>query len=290
MSDLRIKIGGTVIALSSDEDRGNFSIPDSYQKFLTKEETQIDLKICHGELPDIDLQELIFDTGGSARFYRRGKRWIVSVSSGLLGGYTYIVADFRNNFCSGVVHDSRSKSGNGGHPFPLDYPLDEILMASLLGAGRGILLHACALMDGEEGYLFSGKSGDGKSTLAGLWRTEEGVKILNDDRVIVRRQAGSFFMYGTPWHGSVKEVSPQSALLEKIIIIRHDRENCLRQLDPFEAAKALYVRSFPTFWNPKGINFTLKFLEELVQAVPCYELGFLPEPGVVDFVRWKTSL
>ena len=88
----------------------------------------------------------------------------------------------------------------------------------------------------------------------------------------------------------MKEVSPQSAPLEKIIIIQHSQENRWRRHDPKEAAKALFVRSSPTFWNPRGIKFTLKFLGELVQAVPCYELGFLPQPGIVDYVRWKTSL
>jgi len=33
------------------------------------------------------------------------------------------------------------------------------------------------------------------------------------------------------------------------------------------------------------MDFTLGFLDELVQEVPGYELGFVPEDSVVDFVR-----
>ena len=63
-------------------------------------------------------------------------------------------------------------------------------MAGLLGEGRGILQDACTLLDGEQGILFSGKSGDGKSTLAKLWIAREGIKLLNDDRVIVHFEDG----------------------------------------------------------------------------------------------------
>jgi hypothetical protein len=225
MPKIRVKIAGTVIALSSDEDQGNFILPDSYQKFLTSEDAQFDLKIYHSELPDFSSREVIFDTGGSARFYRSGERWIVTVSSSLLVGQLFILADLSNNFCPGAVYDSRTRCGNGVHPFPLAYPLGEILMARLLGEGRGILLQACALLDGEQGILFSGKSGYGKSTLAKLWIAREGIKRLNDDRVIVRCEDDVFYIYGIPWHGSMKEVSPQSAPLEKISIIQHSHEN-----------------------------------------------------------------
>jgi len=47
----------------------------------------------------------------------------------------------------------------------------------------------------------------------------------------------------------------------------------------------LLVRCFPPLWDAEGMRFTLDFCAHLVGEVPCYELGFVPDGSVVDFVR-----
>jgi len=76
--------------------------------------------------------------------------------------------------------------------------------------------------------------------------------------------------------------------LERVFIIQHADENRAVPLIPLDATSRLLVRSFPTFWDQKGMTFTLEFLSQLSQAVPCYELGFVPDESVVDFVRCPT--
>ena len=54
--------------------------------------------------------------------------------------------------------------------------------------------------DGKSAIFF-GLSGTGKSTLAG-WFADAGARVLSDERMILRRDAGSVRMFGTPWIGS----------------------------------------------------------------------------------------
>ena len=79
--------------------------------------------------------------------------------------------------------------------------------------------------------------------------------------------------------------SPEAAPLERVFIIQHASENGVVPLSPPDAASRLLARSFATFWDAEGMAFTLKFLGQLSQAVLCYELGFVADESVVDFVR-----
>src|SRR5437870_3844351 len=93
---------------------------------------------------------------------------------------------------------------------PLEFPLDELLVNALLAQRRGVELHACGVIDGGQGLLFIGNSGDGKTTTARLWQNQT-AEIVSDDRVIVRAENGGWMMYGTPWHGEADICSAASA-------------------------------------------------------------------------------
>ncbi len=167
---------------------------------------------------------------------------------------------------------------------PLGYPLNQVLWILLLSRRRGLLFHACGIDDHGKGYLFLGNSGDGKSTTAKLW-FDHGITILNDDRIIVRENKGQIWMYGTPWHGDFKEHSSRALPLHKIFFLRHGRKNACKAKSGAEAVSMLLTRSFPPFWDSEGMAFTIEFCQSLVSKIPCYELTFVPDAGMIDFVR-----
>lgn len=168
-------------------------------------------------------------------------------------------------------------------PDPLEYPLGQVLMVSLLSRGRGLMFHALGIEHRGNGYLFAGNSGQGKSTLARLWRGKG--RILNDDRVIVRLVDGRFWLYSTPWHGTLPDVTVERAPLTKIFVLSWGEQNHARPLTQAEAICFLLQRAFPPLWSREGMIFTMDFLARLVPAVPCYELAFVPQESVVDFIQ-----
>ena len=162
-----------------------------------------------------------------------------------------------------------------GKPFP----------ALSLPRGRGAEVHACGMVDPSgHGHLFLGNSGAGKTTLARLCGRVEGTRVLSDDRIILRRLDSRLWMYGTPWHGDAELACPDRAPLTRIYFVRHGQGNALVGQKPAHAVGRLFACCFPLFYSAEALAFTLGFFEEVVKAVPCCELQFLPDARVADFV------
>jgi hypothetical protein len=168
--------------------------------------------------------------------------------------------------------------------------LQVLLIHYLAKKNEGIFTHAIGvknLMD-NKGFLFAGKSGAGKSTTARIWHKDPKAMVLNDDRIIVRKVNGKFFIYGSPWHGEFSDYlisRIESAPLEKLFFIYHSPKNIARKLSEKEAFNSLYPALFPTFWDKKCLANIASFCHDLIKNVPCYSLGFANNSKVIKFIR-----
>ncbi len=285
MLETRFSIGDLVIALISEPDQGVFSIESSYAKFLTTAEPLVRLRHHFGPPPSLAGWKLLFDSKGVWQLFSQGDQFAVALSSPVFGSEPYEVALFQSDYLSGDLYTSSDYFQPEKISFPLRYPLAEILMINLLGQGRGLLMHACGVNDHGRGLLFSGVSGAGKSTTARLWSAHSQAALLSDDRVILRHQPDGFWIYGTPWHGDAHIAAPLKVPLEKILVLRHAPHNQASRLRPFDLAARLFVRSFPPFWEPAGVQYSLQLLDEVSQAVPGFDFGFLPDAAALDAAR-----
>ncbi|MBM4128540.1 MAG: hypothetical protein FJ243_00300 [Nitrospira sp.] len=96
---------------------------------------------------------------------------------------------------------------------------------------------------------------------------------------------GQIWMYGTPWHGEAGLASPEKAPLSGIYFLAHGQKNEMMQQGKVEALSRLFACSFLPFYSHEALDFTLGFFEEVVKSVPCYELRFVPDKGVVGFIK-----
>ena len=229
--------------------------------------------------------EKLFDSSGVWRMYRDRGGYVFSFVSTALGSAPYRLARFNPSFTSGTVWLNGAAFPDGTALEPLEYPLAELLMINVLARGRGVEIHGCAVIDRDGcAYLFAGPSGAGKSTSARLWALE-GATVLSDDRVILRLRDNRVWVYGTPWHGDQQFASPASAPLARIFFLVHGGGNAARPLAGAAAVARLFTCCFPPFHDRAGLDFTLELLEGIVDRLPCFELAFVPDPGVVSFVR-----
>lgn len=288
LKELRLRIADIIVSLTPVSDGWKLKLNGDILHFIGEGKPDIVLKVYYGSFPSLNSEKQIFSSGGNWTLFKSKNKWIFSLQSPATGPNPYALAIINSNFKYGDIYVKEPNSlTEAGEPLinPLEYPLDEVLMVNLLSQGRGVLIHACGISYGGRGFLFAGNSRAGKSTIANLLKKEKDITILSDDRIIIRKMDSKFWIYGTPWHGDAKVCSPERVPLEKIFFLKHAKENSVKKIEPLEAASRLIVCSFPTFWNKKGMEFTLKFSAELAEEIPYYELGFMPDESVFDFVR-----
>jgi hypothetical protein len=203
------------------------------------------------------------------------------------GEAPYKTAWYDREFKIGHVTLSREFFRDGESVYPLEYPLDELLMIHRLACGQGVEVHAVGMVDeAGRGRLFLGHSGAGKSTTARLWTSQPGLHILSDDRIVLRvRDDGRVWMFGTPWHGDAGIASSGSAPLDVIYFLEQWHTNEIIPLPRDGVAAELFARSFVPRHDAKSLDFTLGFLERVARQVPCNTFRFLPNQTAVETIR-----
>lgn len=277
-----LSIAEITIAVRCDDDRLQWTWEEPVSRFLVAaREADVSLNVVVGEPPrPVGGAAPLFDSGSVWKLFRDDGGYRIDCTSEAYGAEPYKCAIFDRSFTRGTI----VLRPDVAHLNPLDYPLDEVLIANLLGRGRGVELHSCGVIDGRgRGHLFAGVSGAGKTTTARLWeRAAKG--IVSDDRVIVRQRGDAMWMFGTPWHGEAELSMPDGVPLTAIYLLAQAPENAIRALDPAEAVARLFRCAFPLFHDAAALDFTLAFLERIAQRVPVRELRFTRDPAVVDLV------
>jgi hypothetical protein len=228
-----------------------------------------------------------FVSGGLWSAYTHSTGTKFYFCSSTLGAMPYKAAWFDENFERGHIVLNRSCFVGDDSVLPLEYPIDELVMMHRLALGEGVEVHALGLADHDgAGYLFLGHSGAGKSTTARLWMEQPGVQLLSDDRIILRKHGGKFWMYGTPWHGDAGVASAGRAPLSAVFLLDQAPTNELAPITTSKAAAELFARAFVPHYLKSGIHFTLDFLDQITRSVPCSILRFTPTQGAVEAVRY----
>jgi len=284
--ELKLRIADIVVLIVPEGAFPGFRVDDAYRPFITEGEPEVILRLHYGQLTnDYDLGEKIFDSASTWSLHRRNGKYLLRICYSNKNSTADKIVVLEPDFRLGEVYISNRWSNQPVASDPLLYPFAELLMINLLSQGRGIITHSCGIDNNGEGMLFAGTSGAGKSTLANLWKDRKDATVLSDDRIIIRKMDGRFWMYGTPWHGDAKVCSPEKAPLKKIFFLKHAKKSGIKKMSPIDATSRLIVCSFPTFWDKKGMEFTLNFCAELAGKIPCYELGFVPDERVLELVK-----
>jgi hypothetical protein len=295
-SALRVayKIAGISFGIASDGDMRLTLDPESRDFAVHPEFSSgiCDVNIgvsCVDKLPVPNRQPL-FHSGGLWSLFeerlenREGFR--LNFQRPFAGETPYKAAWFDRNFENGHLLLSRQFFPDDRAVYPMEYPLDEVLMIHRLACGYGLEVHAVGIVDEiGRGHLFLGHSGAGKSTTARLWLKYPNVQILSDDRIILRARGEEILMYGTPWHGDAGISSPDCAAVTNIYFLEQYGHNEILPLAPGVAAGELFARSFVPRHCAQGLDFSLAFMERVTRQIPCNIFRFLPQQSAVEAIR-----
>ncbi|MBU1863233.1 MAG: hypothetical protein KKH94_06200 [Candidatus Omnitrophica bacterium] len=147
----------------------------------------------------------------------------------------------------------------------------------------GLVRRAAGIVRDEKAYLFFGPSLSGKSTIA---RCSQDYSILSDELIAIRRINDSFKAYSIPvWQDNGKEGESSHEDKKNLVtgfpivgLFKLVKDNTV-SIQKFEKGDALAaVFTLPFFFTTHpGRDKILACYFDLVSAVPCYDLHFLPD-------------
>lgn len=165
--------------------------------------------------------------------------------------------------------------------YVLNYPEGQIVLLNRLAMFQAGLVHSSAVVIEGRGYLFCGRSGAGKTTIARLWK-QRGCSLLCDDRNIVRWIGDGPFACSTPWHGEDPEVNAINVPLGGIFHLHQASENRVEPIPEPEAIARLYATSLAPFYDRDSTARVLDAYMRCLAHAPSYDLYFTPDLRALD--------
>ena len=152
-------------------------------------------------------------------------------------------------------------------------------LADALLTDDTILFHGSRISVDGEGYLFTAKSGTGKSTHTRLWREAFGSRavMVNDDKPLLSIRERGVTAFGTPWDGKHHLSNNISVPLKAICILERGERNEIQRIAPGEACPML-LQQVNRPRDPQRMLKTVQLLDVLISTVGLYRLRCNMEP------------
>lgn len=291
MGNLFLSIGGVRLATCCPPGIELLPSDPSYSEFVCNEisgdagAADICIDISFGRAHDTKNLRDCFRTGQSWSLFREGDNYLLAFQREGSEEF-YMTARLSHDisrvelFCSGEFIDDQGRACN-----LVKYPLDQILLMQYLVRHEGLIAHSAGISVDGRGYLFPGFSGAGKSTISRSLSGGDNIMLLSDDRMIVRKEADAFVIYGTPWPGDAEIAVNKSASLKGVLFLEKSIDNVIHQIDEAEALRRfMSVLSVP-WYDRDSISGALSLVSELISRVPSYVLQFKPGKKVVDTIE-----
>lgn len=137
-----------------------------------------------------------------------------------------------------------------------------------------VLFHGSCIAVDNVGYLFTAKSGTGKSTHTRLWREffKNKATMVNDDKPLIKISNNDIIVYGTPWNGKHHLGNNISVPLKAICILERDNTNHIEIINSKNAYPILLQQIYRPKEPSKMIK-TLNLLDKLSNNVSLYKLS-----------------
>lgn len=173
-------------------------------------------------------------------------------------------------------------------------------ISMLLPKVHAFILHGAAVSLDGCGYIFSGRSGVGKSTHVNLWlkhfdnqdRDEPNARarMINGDKPVLLLDNGQWYVCGSPWQGKENLGNPIAVPLKGICLLTRGEKNCITPathmtdwlfnavLLPDEAATRIEL---------------LSLLDSLIEQIPIYHMdvnNFAPDAVLISSTALTQSL
>lgn len=272
----QILISGIAIHLISDQE---LQTTDSFRPFLRSfdhPDYVIHLRKAK-KLPQIP-KDVIYEDIGYRVHQDENKNFFFSFRDAPQDDSTYAVArcDYQNGLIQVDYLGNRAQFiSEMGNSFA------HLNFEGLLLHKRRLCLHASCVDTPYGGILFSGPSGIGKSTQAGLWCDLRDARQINGDRPILSRDGDRWLAWGSPYAGSSRCHINESCPVRAIVMLVQGPACSIRRLKAGEAFRKVWSGLTVHSWDTNYVNTACDLAQGLIEAVPVYELTCTPDENAV---------
>ncbi|MBE6976795.1 MAG: hypothetical protein E7439_06350 [Ruminococcaceae bacterium] len=146
-------------------------------------------------------------------------------------------------------------------------------LAEFLFDHNTIVFHGSVVAVDGQGYLFTAKSGTGKSTHTGFWRQIFGDRavMVNDDKPFLRITDSGVLVCGSPWNGKHGLGNNICVPLKAICVLERGEENEVMPVDGKELLYFLLQQSNRPL-NPQKMPKYMDLISELSGKTSFYRM------------------
>ena len=158
-------------------------------------------------------------------------------------------------------------------------------MAAKLSEYDAFIFHGAVIEYKGRAYLFTAKSGVGKTTHIRLWHKQfpGDVSVLNGDKPVLRLINGEVYASGTPWRGKEGYGKPGILKLSGIAFLERGEVN---EAHPVKCDEVI-LKFATQAYIPKteGTAKTLSLFDKVLSVVPLIALKCNMNPDAADVAR-----
>ena len=78
---------------------------------------------------------------------------------------------------------------------------------------------------------------------------------------------------------------PKRTPLHSINLIKHAKENSIHQISGVQAVSRVMAFCIQHSYNAKYLEHHLDFISGLCNHIKVYDVGFLPDENIIDFIK-----
>lgn len=163
----------------------------------------------------------------------------------------------------------------------LFYLFPELLYSLVLPRFDGILLHAAGIKFNGKIFVLLAASAGGKSTIS-RFALENGLKLLNDDRIILRKIKDRYFAFGNPWHGELRTTSSEYGEIKELYFLKKANKNFIKKINKKEMFAKILENSFHL---KDSYNKVIEIILDMVNNLEGYTLKFRYDKSIWQYLN-----
>lgn len=215
------------------------------------------------------------------KYYRKGKLYYASGRTEAVGDCCTTI--YTPDFLDVVFHINEKQYP--GMIRKISKVLQLLPVRKFLAKYHAMLLHSSRIVINGKAVIFTAPTQTGKTTQARLWEKYENVKIVSNDRTLLRKQDGVFNTYGYPVDGSSPVFSNQRIPLGVIVVLRQGAENNVEHLKASKAFRYLMEQTVADAWDTEEMEVLKLLWMDLLEQYPVYLLTCRPEREAVRCLK-----